>query len=180
VNLENTKSKKTVKIFTDGACSPNPGPGGLAAVLLYGRHRKEIAQGYRRTTNNRMELLAVIRGLETLHEECSVQIFTDSRYVQDAFAKNWIKKWRSNGWKTSLRQEVANKDLWIRLSELCKKHDYSFHWVKGHSQHQENNRCDELAVAAGKRLPLAPDYGYEECERAALLPAKVSERFSLE
>lgn len=109
--------------------------------------------------------MAVICGLETLHEDCSVQIFTDSRYVQDAFVKNWIKKWRSNGWKTSLRQDVANKDLWIRLSDLCEKHDCSFHWVKGHSQNQENNRCDELAVAAGKRLSLAVDYGYEESER---------------
>lgn len=180
MRLENGKSKKIVKIFTDGACSRNPGPGGFAAVLLYGEHRKEIAQGYRRTTNNRMELMAVICGLETLHEECSVQIFTDSRYVQDAFVKNWIKKWRSNGWKTSLRQDVANKDLWIRLGDLCEKHDCSFHWVKGHSQNQENNRCDELAVAAGKRLSLAVDHGYEESERGARTPATISDKLPLE
>jgi ribonuclease HI len=162
VNLGNAESSKEVRIFTDGACSPNPGPGGLAAVLLYGKHRKEIAEGYRCTTNNRMELMAVIRGLESLNQPCSVQIFTDSRYVQDAFEKNWIKKWQSNGWKTALREDVANKDLWMRLSELCDQHQCSFHWVKGHSRNRENNRCDELAVRAGKQAPLAVDNIYED------------------
>lgn len=156
------KRPKAVKIFTDGACSPNPGPGGLAAVLLYGKHRKEIAEGYRRTTNNRMELMAVIRGLESLNQECSVQIFTDSRYVRDALERGWIKKWKRNGWKTISREDAANKDLWVRLGELCETHRCSFHWVKGHSKNRENNRCDQLAVAAGKRQTLSVDYGFEK------------------
>jgi ribonuclease HI len=115
--LEKHEPRKKVVIYTDGACSPNPGPGGLGAVLLYGKHRKEIAEGYRRTTNNRMELMAVVRALESLNQSCSVQIFTDSRYVRDAFEQGWIKKWKANGWKTVLREDVLNKDLWTRLSE---------------------------------------------------------------
>jgi ribonuclease HI len=160
--LEKHEPRKKVVIYTDGACSPNPGPGGLGAVLLYGKHRKEIAEGYRRTTNNRMELMAVVRALESLNQSCSVQIFTDSRYVRDAFEQGWIKKWKANGWKTVLREDVLNKDLWTRLSELCEGHRCSFHWLKGHSKSKENNRCDELAVAAGKQPNLAIDHGFEK------------------
>ena len=111
--------------------------------------------------------MAVIRGLESLNQECSVQIFTDSRYVRDAFEDGWIRKWRSNGWKTILREDVANKDLWIRLSELCETHSCSFQWVKGHSKNRENNRCDELAVAAGKRTSLLVDYGFEKAKQTS-------------
>jgi ribonuclease HI len=117
--LDNQTSRKKVKVFTDDACSPNPGSGGLAAVLLYEKHRKEISEGYRRTTNNRMELMAVIRALESLNQPCLVNIYTDFRYVRDAFEQDWIRKWKRNGWKTRLEEAVLNRDLWTRLSDLC-------------------------------------------------------------
>jgi ribonuclease HI len=163
--LEKNRRRKNVVVYTDGACSPNPGPGGCSAVLLYEKHRKEIAEGYRLTTNNRMELMAVVRALESLNQKCSVQIFTDSRYVRDAFERGWIKKWKSNGWKTRLREDVLNTDLWTRLCELCQVHDCVFHWIKGHDLTKENIRCDELAVAAGKKPRLAVDHGYEKTRR---------------
>jgi ribonuclease HI len=163
--LNDQTVRKKVKVFTDGACSPNPGSGGLAAVLLYEKHRKEISEGYRRTTNNRMELMAVIRALESLNQPCLVNIYTDSRYVRDAFEQDWIRKWKRNGWKTRLEEAVLNRDLWMRLSDLCEVHQCRFHWVKGHGRTRENNRCDELAVAAAKRPGLLADFGYEEPRR---------------
>jgi ribonuclease HI len=171
--LDKNRRRKNVVVYTDGACSPNPGPGGCSAVLLYEKHRKEIAEGYQLTTNNRMELMAVVRALESLNQKCSVQIFTDSRYVRDAFERGWIKKWKSNGWKTRLREDVLNTDLWTRLSELCQVHHCVFHWIKGHDRTKENIRCDELAVAAGKKPRLAVDHGYEKTRRLSqnlLLP----------
>jgi ribonuclease HI len=136
-SLENNLRRKHVVIYTDGACSPNPGPGGCSGVLLYEKHRKEIAEGYRHTTNNRMEPMAVVRALESLNQKCSVQIFTDSRYVRDAFERGWIKKWKSNGWKTTLREDVLNTDLWAQLCELCQAHHCVFHWIKGHDRTKE-------------------------------------------
>lgn len=149
-----------VTLFTDGSCLGNPGPGGYGAVLSYGDHRKELAQGYRLTTNNRMELLAVIEGLSILTRSCDVELYTDSKYVQQAITKNWLKNWQKNGWKTAAKKPVKNQDLWRRLMPLLEKHAVEFNWVKGHSGHPENERCDELArnAASGRDLLEDPEY----------------------
>ncbi|MBQ3876613.1 MAG: ribonuclease HI [Oscillospiraceae bacterium] len=138
--------KKKVTIFTDGACSGNPGPGGYAAILRYKEQEKEIFGALKETTNNRMELTAVIMALKTLKEPCEVEIFSDSKYVVDSFKKGWISNWQKNGWKTSNRKPVLNVDLWKELLILLKVHDVTFFWVKGHNAHPENERCDSLAV----------------------------------
>lgn len=145
-----------VTIFTDGACSGNPGPGGYGAVLLYTDtsgtlHRRELSAGYARTTNNRMELMGVIAALEALRMPCEVELYSDSKYVIDALTKGWAEKWQRFGWyKDAKRSEKAkNPDLWQKLLELASQHTMTYHWVKGHAQTQENNRCDELAVKAG-------------------------------
>ena len=138
--------KKRVTIFTDGACSGNPGPGGYAAILRYKEQEKEISGALKETTNNRMELTAVIMALKTLKEPCEVEIFSDSKYVVDSFKKGWISNWQKNGWKTSNRKPVLNVDLWKELLILLKVHDVTFFWVKGHNAHPENERCDSLAV----------------------------------
>lgn len=138
--------KKKVTIFTDGACSGNPGPGGYAAILRYKEQEKEISGALKETTNNRMELTAVIMALKTLKEPCEVEIFSDSKYVVDSFKKGWIDNWQKNGWKTSNRKPVLNVDLWKELLILLKVHDVTFFWVKGHNAHPENERCDSLAV----------------------------------
>ncbi len=150
-----------VQIFTDGACKGNPGPGGYGVVLLFGDREKELSGGFRKTTNNRMELLACIEGLRSLNRPCSVVLTSDSKYVVNAMVKGWAKRWRSNGWKLSPSKPAKNPDLWNDLLELCEKHDVRFEWVKGHSEHPENERCDALAVAAsnGKKLPA--DLGFE-------------------
>lgn len=140
------KLKKKVAIFTDGACSGNPGPGGYAAILKYKNQEKEICGALKETTNNRMELTAVIMALKVLKEPCEVEIFSDSKYVVDAFKKGWINNWQKNGWKTSNKKPVLNIDLWNELLALLKIHDVAFFWVKGHSAHPENERCDSLAV----------------------------------
>ena len=141
-----------VTIYTDGACSGNPGPGGWAAILMAGGVKKELSGGERDTTNNRMELMAVIEGLAALKRPCKVDIYSDSAYVVNAFSQNWIEKWVRNGWKNSAKAEVANSDLWKRLIELTSTHNVTFHKVKGHADNEFNNRCDELAVAEWKRL----------------------------
>ena len=141
-----------VTIYTDGACSGNPGPGGWAAILMAGGAKKELSGGERDTTNNRMELMAVIEGLSALKRPCKVDIFSDSAYVVNAFSQNWIEKWTRNGWKNSAKAEVANSDLWKRLLELTSMHQVTFHKVKGHADNEYNNRCDELAVAEWKKL----------------------------
>ena len=138
--------KKKVTIFTDGACSGNPGPGGYAAILRYKEQEKEISGALKETTNNRMELTAVIMALKTLKEPCEVEIFSDSKYVVDSFKKGWVSNWQKNGWKTSNRKPVLNVDLWKELLILLKVHDVTFFWVKGHNAHSENERCDSLAV----------------------------------
>ncbi|MCF8081176.1 MAG: ribonuclease HI [Desulfobacterales bacterium] len=153
---------KQVTIFTDGACLGNPGPGGCAAILVYGKHRKELVQGYRWTTNNRMELMALILGLEALKYKCFVIIYTDSKYLLGAFKEKWIERWKTKGWRTKSRTDVLNIDLWKRLDGLLSKHQAKFYWVKGHSGHPENSRCDELAVAAAKSDPLLIDNDYEK------------------
>ena len=147
-----TKTKKHVTIYTDGACSGNPGPGGWGVVLLYGNHRKELSGAVPDTTNNRMELTAVISGLQALKEQCHADIYTDSSYVHNAFANGWLDNWLRNGWKTSAKKDVINQDLWKQLQSLRSVHDVVFHKVKGHADNELNNRCDQLAREAIKSL----------------------------
>ena len=144
--------RKKVTIYTDGACSGNPGPGGYGIILQYGEHRKEMSAGFDNTTNNRMELLGVITALEALKQPCDVDLYSDSKYVIDAVTKGWAQKWRSKGWMRTPKEPAKNPDLWERLLDLLKVHSVTFHWVKGHAQNANNNRCDELAVAAWKKV----------------------------
>ena len=140
------ENNKTVYIFSDGACSGNPGPGGWGAILRYKGHEKEISGGEKETTNNRMELLAVISALECLKEPCAVEVCTDSQYIANAFEKGWLDNWQKNGWKTASKKPVKNKELWERLLSQAALHKLSWKWVRGHSGHPENERCDQLAV----------------------------------
>jgi len=133
-----------VEIYTDGACRGNPGPGGWGVVLRYGKHEKELYGGESQTTNNRMELMAAIMGLESLKRPCSVELTTDSVYVRSGITE-WLPNWKKRGWKTSARKPVKNIDLWQRLDEAVQAHKVSWHWVKGHSGHPENERADQLA-----------------------------------
>lgn len=143
---------KTVTLYTDGACSGNPGPGGWGAILEYNGHQKEFSGGEKKTTNNRMELTAVIRGLEALKEPCQVELYSDSKYVIDALKKGWAMCWQKKGWIKSDKKPALNPDLWERLLELTKLHTVHYHWVKGHADNPMNNRCDELAVAQWKQI----------------------------
>lgn len=154
-------NQKQVVIYTDGACSGNPGPGGYGVVLLFGGHRKELSGGFRRTTNNRMELLGAIEGLRALKERCSVKLHTDSRYVVDAIEKGWAAKWRANGWMRNKKEKAVNPDLWEQLLKLCQQHEVQFIWVRGHAGNRENERCDTLAVAAAQQRNLPADEMYE-------------------
>ena len=141
---------KEISIYTDGACSGNPGPGGWGAILLYAGQKKELSGGEAMTTNNRMELLGVITALEALKEPCVVALYTDSRYIVDAIQKRWVYKWRANGWMRNKDEAAKNPDLWQRLLALLETHKVTFHWVKGHADNPYNNRCDELAVAESR------------------------------
>ena len=143
---------KTVTIYTDGACSGNPGPGGWGAILLYGRHKKELSGGEGQTTNNRMELSGVIAALEQLKEPCVVELYSDSKYVIDALEKGWAKAWQAKGWRKADKKPALNADLWERLLELSRVHTIRLHWVKGHAENEWNNRCDELAVAESRKF----------------------------
>lgn len=151
----------SVEIYTDGACLGNPGPGGYGVVLIFGEHRKELSLGYTQTTNNRMELMAAIAGLQALKKPCQVDLFSDSKYVVDAVEKGWAKRWRAKGWKRNAKEKAKNADLWARLLELCEEHQVTFHWVKGHAGHVENERCDRLAVQAAKTAPTTVDEGFQ-------------------
>ena len=154
-----------IVIYTDGAARGNPGPGGLGVVMLYGKHRKELSEGYRLTTNNRMELLAVIRGLEALkRKELKVKVYTDSRYVSDAVNKKWLFGWEAKRFKNK-----KNVDLWQQFLVLYRKFSVEFIWVKGHASIPENERCDSLAVEASHRKPLPEDSGYVENMDASLI-----------
>ena len=137
-------NKETVVIYTDGACSGNPGPGGWGAILTYGRHRRELHGGEAQTTNNKMELTAAIRALEALKKRSRVELHTDSTYVKNGISE-WIHNWKRRGWKTADKKPVKNVELWQRLDELRSRHDVSWHWVKGHAGHPENEHADELA-----------------------------------
>lgn len=154
----------TVEIYTDGAALGNPGPGGYGVILQYGKHRKELSAGYRLTTNNRMELTAVIVGLEALKgENLPVTVFSDSRYVTDAVEKKWLEGWMRKNFKGK-----KNDDLWRRFWETYRKHRVRFVWLKGHNGHPENERCDQMAVAAAKSTNLLQDAGYEEINCGSL------------
>ena len=155
-----------IEIFTDGASSGNPGPGGYGVILRSGQHYKELSEGFHKTTNNRMELLAVIKGLEAIKApKQDVMIFSDSKYVIDSIEKRWVYGWVQKGFK-----DKKNKDLWMRYLEVSKLHNIKFTWVRGHNGHPENERCDELAVAAGKQKPLLIDSVFEmENAKAGLL-----------
>ena len=144
--------KKEIAIYTDGACSGNPGKGGWAAILTYRGTEKELSGGERETTNNRMELTAVIMALEALKEPCSVTLYSDSKYVVDALEKGWLESWVRRGWKKADKSPVLNRDLWERYLTASKKHTIRFVWVRGHDGHAYNERCDRLAVAAIERF----------------------------
>lgn len=145
---------KKVQLITDGSCLGNPGRGGWAAILRYGRHRREISGAEAHTTNNRMELTAAIRALEALKEPCEVEVVTDSQYLKNG-VESWLSRWKRNGWKTSEKKPVLNQDLWQALDEQLSRHRTRWVWTKGHASHEDNNRCDELArnAAAGQEGP---------------------------
>jgi ribonuclease HI len=143
---------KTVEIYTDGACSGNPGPGGWGAVLKYGAHEKEISGGAAETTNNRMELTAVIEALRLLKEPCVVELYSDSKYVIDALSLGWAQSWKRKGWIKSDKKPALNADLWETLLTLTQQHELRCHWVKGHADNAYNNRCDALAVEQSTRF----------------------------
>ena len=142
---------KTVTLYTDGACSGNPGPGGWGAILSYNGVEKELSGGDANTTNNRMELLAVISGLEALKEPCRVELYSDSKYVIDGLSKGWAASWRKNGWRKADKKPALNPDLWEKLLDLAEIHQLRYHWVKGHADNPYNNRCDGLAVAESQK-----------------------------
>ena len=143
---------KQVSIYTDGACSGNPGPGGWSAILIYNGYEKELSGGERETTNNRMEMTAVISALQALKESCVVELWSDSRYVIDALEKGWAEGWKKKGWIRSNKEPALNPDLWEILLALTAKHEMRYHWVKGHAENVYNNRCDALAVEQRDRF----------------------------
>jgi ribonuclease HI len=151
----------SVEIYTDGGCEPNPGPGGYGAVLLHPRKRAEINGGFRKTTNNRMEIFAAIAGLELLKQPCKITLYSDSKYVVDAMMAGWLSAWKRKGWWRTKSQRPENVDLWQRLDALCQTHQVDFRWVRGHAGHPENERCDQLAMAALRQPNLPADDGYE-------------------
>lgn len=152
---------KKVEIYTDGACTGNPGKGGFGAVLIYNGVEKRISRGFRKTTNNRMELMAAIESLKLLKEECSVELYSDSKYLTDAINKKWIDSWKKNGWKKSDKKPVLNVDLWQELLSLTEKHSITFIWVKGHNGNVYNEICDSLAVDAYNNEAVNVDEYYE-------------------
>lgn len=161
-------SLRQVTIHTDGSCLGNPGPGGYAAILEFRAQEKELSGGFRRTTNNRMEILAVIVGLEALNQPCRVTVYSDSRYVVDAIEKGWVKRWKANGWMRNKRERAVNSDLWGRLLNALQEHDVDLKWVRGHSGNIGNIRADKLAVAAAKGPNLPPDKGFENPKKGLL------------
>ena len=153
---------KEIIIYTDGACSGNPGPGGYGCVLRYNKNRRELSGGFRMTTNNRMEIIAAIKGLESLKYPCQIKLYSDSKYLVNAIEKNWAKRWQTNNWMRTKSEKAKNPDLWEKMLKLCEIHQIEFIWVKGHASNEENNRCDELAVEACSLADLPIDIGYEE------------------
>jgi ribonuclease HI len=158
---------KEIIIYTDGACTGNPGPGGYGVVLLYNQHRKELSGGYRLTTNNRMEMIAAIAALQALKDKCLVTLHTDSKYLVDAVMQGWAKKWKTNGWMRNKKEEAKNPDLWAQLLDLCDRHQVKFVWVRGHAGIEENECCDRLAVSAARQRNLPADLGYENQSKSS-------------
>ncbi|MBN2318371.1 MAG: ribonuclease HI [Acidobacteria bacterium] len=158
----NIKTPPEVKIYTDGGCLNNPGPGGFGAILLYGNHRRELSGGFRLTTNNRMEILAAIKGLEALKERCRATIYSDSQYVVNAIEKGWALRWQSNGWRRNRKEKAINPDLWERLLSLCDRHEVRFQWIRGHAGTEENERADQIAKEASTGEDLEIDEVYEK------------------
>ncbi len=152
---------KEIIIYTDGACSGNPGPGGYGCVLRYNQNRKELSGGFRETTNNRMEITAALKALESLRYPCRVRLHSDSKYLVNAMTKGWAKRWKAQNWMRSRTDKAKNPDLWKKMLDLCEIHEVEFIWVKGHASNEENNRCDELAVEAYSVSDLPVDPGYE-------------------
>jgi ribonuclease HI len=151
---------KKINIYTDGACTGNPGPGGYGVILDSGDKRRELSAGYRLTTNNRMELMACIAGLKALRYRCEVTLYSDSQYVVNGITQGWARRWRANGWMRNKNEPAINPDLWGALLELCEAHDVTFKWVRGHAGHAENERCDKLAVEAAAAKDLPVDMGF--------------------
>ncbi|MGQ9823379.1 MAG: ribonuclease HI [Desulfotomaculales bacterium] len=154
------KKQPIVEIYTDGACAGNPGPGGYGVVLKFKNLTKELSGGFSLTTNNRMELMAVIKGLEALKVPCRVILYSDSQYLINSVTKGWLEKWRKNGWRRNSKEPVKNVDLWKKLLSLSSRHEITWRWVKGHAENFYNNRCDLLATEALKKNTLPPDEGY--------------------
>jgi len=159
---------KHITIYTDGACIGNPGPGGYGVVLLYGQHRKELSGGFRRTTNNRMEIMAAIVGLRSIKQKCAVTVHTDSQYLADSMMKGWAARWRTQGWKRNKKEMASNPDLWEQLLDVCQHHEVTFAWVRGHAGNTENERCDTLSVQAAQQKNLPRDDGYEQPTKPVL------------
>ena len=157
--MEAISKKRIVTIYTDGACSGNPGPGGWGAILEYQGQEKELSGGETETTNNRMELMGVISALEALKRPCQVELYSDSQYVINAIEKGWAIRWRQNSWMRNKREPALNPDLWERLLKLLEVHQVTFHWVKGHAENPKKNRCDALAVAESKKYAQAGNAG---------------------
>ena len=153
---------KRVYIYTDGACLGNPGPGGYGAILRYMDRVKELSAGFADTTNNRMELMGVIAALERLKEPCEVIVTTDSQYVVNGIEKGWARKWKAHGWMRNPKDKAQNADLWDRLLKAIARHKVKFEWIRGHSGHAENERCDRLAVAAAEKDKLPPDVWFSK------------------
>jgi len=153
---------KHVILYTDGGCIRNPGPGGYGTVLVYGSSRKELSGGFRKTTNNRMEIYAAIKGLEAIKEPCRVTVYSDSQYLVNAMQRGWARRWEANGWKRSKREKAINPDLWEKLLRLSEIHKVQFEWIRGHAGHEENECCDRLAGEAARGSDLAIDTGYEK------------------
>jgi ribonuclease HI len=153
---------KHIDAYTDGACIINPEPGGYGVVLKFGEHRREFSAGFRRTTNNRMEILAAITALRGLNEPCSVSLYSDSQYLVRMMQDDWPRKWKAKGWKRATGGKALNADLWEELLQLCETHQVQFIWVKGHAGNRENERCDRLAVQAARGPDLPVDQGYQQ------------------
>lgn len=154
---------KKLKIYTDGSCLGNPGPGGYGALLIFNEHKKRLSKGYKLTTNNRMELLAPVAALNSLKEKCQVDLYTDSQYVKNGI-NQWIHNWKKNGWRTKDKKPVKNADLWQQLEEAVSMHDVDWHWVKGHSGQPENEEVDDLAREAASGNALHTDEEYEQSQ----------------
>jgi ribonuclease HI len=159
--METQSPMPHVQIYTDGGCEPNPGPGGYGVVLVHPKKRAEVSGGFRRTTNNRMEILAAIKGLQVLKQPCKVTLYSDSQYLVDAMTKGWAADWKKKDWWRTNKERAANADLWKMLLELCERHQVEFRWIRGHAGNLENERCDQLCIAALRKSNLAADEGYE-------------------